>query len=82
MPHFTWTKLQQIVLGAAMVMMVTAGAAADEGEAQRSIDPGSTITFALENDLFAGHDDGYTNGVCTSYVSPGRYCLARRFGRA
>jgi lipid A 3-O-deacylase len=34
------------------------------------LDPDSVITFALENDLFAGRDDGYTNGVRASYVSP------------
>lgn len=36
----------------------------------RSTDSGGILTFALENDLFVGHDDGYTNGVRTSYVSP------------
>lgn len=33
-------------------------------------DRDGTLTFALENDIFAGQDDGYTNGVRMSYVSP------------
>lgn len=36
----------------------------------RPIDQDGVLTFALENDLFAGRDDGYTNGVRASYVSP------------
>ena len=34
------------------------------------LDADSVVTFALENDLFAGTDNGYTNGVRASYVSP------------
>jgi hypothetical protein len=62
--------LKQLVMGIGMALVWATHAAAEESPAVRSTDPGSIITFALENDLFAGHDDGYTNGVRTSYVSP------------
>lgn len=32
----------------------------------------ATISFTLENDLFANKDDGYTNGFRMSYLSPER----------
>lgn len=33
-------------------------------------DRGAIFTFALENDLFNGEDDNYTNGIRLSYLSP------------
>lgn len=70
MPKWIWTGLQRIVLAAGITVMLISSAMADESPAPRKTDPDSIITFTLENDLFAGHDDGYTNGVRASYVSP------------
>lgn len=70
MPKSIRAILKQLVMGIGMALVWATHAAAEESPAVRSTDPGSIITFALENDLFAGHDDGYTNGVRTSYVSP------------
>lgn len=46
--------------------------AAFAADAERSIldDNDAIITFAYENDIFAGDDSNYTNGVRASYFSP------------
>lgn len=51
-------------------LVLATNARADNSAVGREVDHGSTVTFVLENDLFAGSDDGYTNGVRASYVSP------------
>lgn len=37
---------------------------------RKASDHDSIITFSLENDIFSGQDDNYTNGVRFSYLSP------------
>lgn len=53
-----------------LLLLDPALASAAEAPARPRPDPDSIITFSLENDLFAGDDDGYTNGVRAAYMSP------------
>lgn len=50
--------------------LLAAPTAAQEELPRLEPDKSGGFTFALENDLFAGRDDGYTNGIRFSYISP------------
>lgn len=70
MPKSIQTTFEQIIMSLAMALLLTSSAFAAEAPPVRQTDAGAIVTFTLENDIFAGHDDGYTNGVRASYVSP------------
>lgn len=55
------------VLAVCMALQIT-NARADTSDS--GPDPKGIHTFAYENDIFAGEDNGYTNGVQYSYLSP------------
>lgn len=42
---------------------------ADNARPDRPVDPDKIVTFALENDYFAGEDNNYTNGVRIALMS-------------
>ncbi len=52
------------------IFLLSGTAMAADDMTRHEPDTNSGITFALENDLFNGRDDGYTNGVRAAYMSP------------
>ena len=49
--------------------MQPAPLAAEEAARGRRVSEGGTYSFTFENDLFAGEDNNYTNGVRFDHVS-------------
>ena len=61
-----WLKLLSVFLVVSAVCLIFAGA--EESGAKK---PSGVYGFYLDNDLFAGTDRGYTNGLKFVWVSPG-----------
>ena len=52
------------------MLITTAPAHAEESPIRAVEDDKAIVSLSVENDLFAGHDSNYTNGVRASWLSP------------
>jgi len=59
-----------VVAAAFLLLAPGFSAAAQDTLLRDKNDDKGIVTFVLENDLFSGEDNGYTNGVRASYLSP------------
>jgi lipopolysaccharide export LptBFGC system permease protein LptF len=60
------------IVALCFICMLAMPAAAQDKLPRLQTDGSSGLTFALENDLFADRDDGYTNGIRIGYIAPRR----------
>lgn len=52
-----------------LLLLPAIAAAQEEAPLRNGVDDKGIFTFSLENDLFAGTDNGYTNGIRVSWLS-------------
>lgn len=62
------TLITKVIIS--LLLIVSFNANADDEILRKRYDKKGTLSIILENDLFAGRDDGYTNGFRLSYLSP------------
>jgi hypothetical protein len=58
------------IISVCVIAFIPFLAQAEEKVLREREDPKGVFSLVLENDYFAGHDDGYTNGFRASYLSP------------